>query len=151
MDIRGPFSRLKKKLRHPGSKPKPGRTGLDSGGEREDLAASPSVLLADGGHNRGEDGANADGRQISSTDRPLSPDVPGPALAGRSEGNQGGGDGGIDGVEVSQRHSHPHSDVKVVVGSGPSCEGTGSYRGNAKGVIPSPSTPSIQLSGKSSM
>lgn len=147
MDMRGPFSRLKKKLKHSGSKHKSDRmAGTDFGKEREDPATSPSIV-AGGGHNRVD--RAKDGWRISSTNEPPSPsDVPGPALAGRSEGNQGGGDGGIDGVEASQRDSHPHSDVKVVAGSGPGLEGSESYRENVGRVHPSPSTTSIQLSGK---
>ena len=154
MDMRESFSRLKKKLKHPGSKHKSGRTGANSRENRESPPTSPSLpvphVVAGGSHSRGEDGANACGRHISSTARPPLPGVPGPVVAGGSEGNEGGGDGGVDGVEISQRHLHPYSDVKVMVGSDPGWEGNGSYEGNVGRVHPSPPTSSIQLSEKSS-
>jgi len=153
MDIRESFSRLKKKLKHPGSKHKPDRTMANSRGEREDFPASASLpvphVVVGGGHSRGEDGANAGERWTSSTDRPPLPDVPAPVLAGGCEGNEGGEDGSVDGVEVSQRHPRPHSDVKVVVGTGPGLKGNGSYGENVGQVHHPPSNPSIQLSGSS--
>ena len=153
MDIRGSFSRLKKKLKHSEIKHKPDRTEANSREEREDPPTSPSPpvlhVVVGGGHRRGEDGVNTDGGQISSTDRPLLPDVPGPALAGRIKDTERGGDGGVDGVEVSQRPSHPHSDIKVVVGSRLGWGRNESCGENVGRVHPSPSTPLILLSGKS--
>ena len=56
MDVRGPFSRLKKKIKHrlTGKKPKSDRTEADAGGERADASGSllrpESHVVTGGGH-----------------------------------------------------------------------------------------------------
>ena len=72
MDVRGSFSRLKKKFKRPGSKRNPDRTAAVSGGEKRDSAGSrsqsvPHVVVVDGGRNQEDKGRDADGRQTLST------------------------------------------------------------------------------------
>ena len=126
MGIRDSFSRLKKKLKHPltGIKRKSDKTGADSGGERVDSASSlsqlePSVVTG-GSHAKEDRGANADERQVGSTDQP-----PESVQTRGSEGDQEGGGVDLDRREASQAHPHPHFDVEVGVGSGPSRKGDG--------------------------
>jgi len=153
MDVRESFSRLKKKLKRPGSKlTEPDRTGADSGGERADPASSLSrpvpYVVADGSHNR-EEGSNADGCQIRSTDGPTLPDVPDPVPICRSENDRAEGQGlGVAEEEASRIHLGPHSDIRVVVGSLPGREGNGADGGEVGRVHSSPSTPSISCIGK---
>ena len=128
MDILESFSKLKKKFKHQGSKRKPERIGTDSGGENVDPADSlsrpVSHVEAGNGHDREDNGADADGWQIHLTDRPLQPDVPEPRPAGGSNDVREG----VDGVEMSQRYSHLYSEPEVAVGSGPSQEGSDGER-----------------------
>jgi len=152
MDIRGSFSRLKKKLKQPGSKRKPDRTGAGSGGEGSDPAGSLSSLavphlVVDSGHNREDKGSNTDGRQIRSAGRLPAPGVPEPVPARRSNNGQGGIEGGIDEGEAGQRHPHPHSDSKLAVGCRPGHKGNEADGERVGRVCPSPSTPSITFGG----
>ena len=157
MDMRDSFSKLKKKLKHPltGRKNKPSGTGVDTGEERLDPAGSlprsgPHVV-AGGGPNRDEDGAKADRWQVRPTDL-LSqfpqPDQSEPVPARGSENYQEGGEEGVGGGGVSQDHSHPQPGAEVVVGGGPSRGGNDTDGEKTEWVYPSPSTPSIQRSGK---
>ena len=128
MDIRKPFSRLKKKFEHRKSKYKPDRTGAEPGGEIADPAGSlsrpVSHVVEGGSHNREDNGADVDGRQRCSTDKPLPPGAPEPEPAGGSDNDQGGVEGGVDESEVGQRNSPPSPDVVTRVGSGPDREGS---------------------------
>ena len=124
-----------------GGKRKPDRTGVIAGGEEvhEVHSLLPHVVA---GCNREEgDRANADGRQVRSTDRPPHPDESVPVEASRS--NQQGG-------EVSQEYSHPHSGVGVELaeGSGPIRERNDGNREKVERVYPSLSTSSIPRSGE---
>ena len=145
MGIRDSFSRLKKKLKHPltGKKRKSDKTGADAGGEWVDSASSLSRLeppvVAGGSHAREDNGANADERQVSSTDQTPQPDEPESVPARGSKGDQEGGDVDFDRRELSQVHPHPHSDVEVEVGSGPNGEGDGVDGEKVEQVDPSPS------------
>ena len=120
MDIRTPFSRLKKKVKHrlAGNKPNSDKTGADvSGSERLDSTSSPlgpgPDVVADGGRNREENRSNPG--QARLTDRPLQPFDEG-------ENDREGGEAG-DGGGASTTGSHPLPAVDVVVGTGPSREG----------------------------
>ena len=142
MGIRDSFSRLKKKLKHPltGIKRKSDKTGADSGGERVDSASSlsqlePSVVTG-GSHAKEGRGANANERQVGSTDQP-----PESVQTRGSEGDQEGGGVDLDRREASQAHPHSHFDVEVGVGSGPSRKGDGVDGEKVEQVEPSPSAP----------
>jgi hypothetical protein len=125
MDIREPFSKLKKKIKHrlTGSKHKPGKTGIDAGGEEVDTPGSlprpEPHFVAGGSHDQeGGEGGTVGGRDFSTNQPPQSSEpehVPGD----ESESDQEEGGADIDGKDASQTHSHPHPDVEVVVGSGP--------------------------------
>ena len=120
MGIRNSFSKLKKKVKHLGSKHKPDRPEAGADGESIGPASpspppEPYVVEGDGKGN----GPNADGQQACSTDQ-LQSDKPVPVPASGSGSGQGGGGAGVDWREVSQRHSHPQRDVEVVVGGEPS-------------------------------
>ena len=118
---------MKKKIKHrlTRTKRKPGRTGADARGERAGSTGSLPLpeprVVAGGGHDRGGNGANADGRQAYSMD------------LGRREADIGGGG-------FSQRHSYLRSDVESAMGSKRS--------GEVEQVYPSTSTPQIPSSGK---
>jgi len=144
-DIRGPFSRMKKKLKHrlTGGKRKPGGTVANPDWERTDSMSSlpqpePHVV-AGKSYGREGDRANAAGEREFSTDR-LQPAEPESVSAREGDNGQGGEVADVDGGETSQRHSHLHPDLEVGVESG---------RGRGpEGVHPSPSTPSISHGGK---
>ena len=80
MGFQSLFSKLKKKLKHLGSKRKPGGTGAGADGEGADpagLVPQPvPYLAAGGGHDGGQGGSNADGCQVHSIDKPPRPDNP---------------------------------------------------------------------------
>ena len=139
-DIRGSFSKVKKKLKQPfrGSKPKSDKTGAGARGERAGSSASlpqpETHVVAGGGHDRGGNETNTDERQVVSTDGPPQPDEPEPVPGRDREGREGGSDG----REYSQRYSHLHPDVEVAVGSG--------RDGEVEQIHPSPSMPSIPQS-----
>ena len=123
MDIRGSFSRLKKKVKRFGSKRKP-RPDID--GESIDPGDPPSRpephAVAGGGGGDGADtvaGTDASGWQTCSTGQPPQPDEPEPVPANGSKNDQGVQEAGLDATGVSQRDSHLPSNVEVVVGSGP--------------------------------
>lgn len=144
MDIRNSFSELKKKLKHLLTviKCNPGRTGADAGGERADRAGSlpqPEPHVAAGGSQR---------QDRSAADRPLQPGQPAsvPVYGGEKEKEEGRAD--VDGREVSQACSDLHSEVGVVVGSGPGREGNGADGEKPVRVYPSLSALSIPSSGK---
>ena len=146
MDIRDSFSRLKKKLKHPGSKRKPDRTGADSARESVDpagLLSRPAPhVIADSGHNQGDNGANAGEHQSRSTDPPPPPDVPERVPADESEGNQRGE------AKADGRYSHLRPDVEVAAGSESGREGDATDGEKIGQVYRSPPIPSIVHSGK---
>ena len=149
MDMRGSLSRLKKKVRHKiSNKHKPDRTGDEFGGEGADEAGLFSQpvphVVSTGGHSRENNETNADEQQARLADGPP-PDVSTPAPARGSGDDQGGVEGGIGGGD--QGYLYPHSDAKVMVGSGPSQKGIEVDRKIDGGVYPSPSTPSIAHNG----
>jgi len=134
---------MKKKVKHRLiGKRRPGRTGANLGGERTDSTSSlpqlgPHVVAGEG-YDREGDRANAAGERVFSTDLP--PQSAEPESVPARENDNGQEEAGVDGKEASQRHSYPHPDVEVAVGSGRS--------GELEGVHPSPSTPSISHGGK---
>ena len=148
MDIRDSFSRLKKKLKHPGSKRKPDRTRLDPGaGERVNPAGSlsrptPHVTVGSG-RNQGDSEVNTDGHQSCSKDESPPPGVPERVPAGESENDQEGGEANADG-----RYLPLHPDVGVAAGSVPGREGGGVDGEKIGQAYPSPPIPSIAHSGK---
>ena len=145
------FSKLKKKIKHPltGKKRKQGRTGVDAGGERVDPVGSSSwpdsPVVVGGSHHPEDNGANPDERQVGSVDQPWQPDELESVPARGSEGDQEGGDVDFDRREASQVYSHPHSDVEVEAGSGPSGKGDDI---EVERVNPSPSAPPTSHDGK---
>ena len=145
-EIRGSFSRLKKKLKHrlTGSKREPGRTGAGEHGESINPAGphtrAESPVVAGGRRDRGGDGANVDGRRARSTDRPQQPDEPESAPASGSENDQERREADADGRVISYSRLRP--DVEVTAGSGSSRDG-GDPDGKAERVYPSPSPASI--------
>ena len=150
MGIRDSFSRLKKTVKHKisSSKLKPDRTGDVSSGERTDetdsLSRPVSHVVASGGHNRETNETNTDKQETRSTGGP--PQVVSVPVSVRgSDDDQGGVEGGIGGGD--QGYLYPHSDAKVMVGSGPSQKGIEVDRKIDGGVYPSPSTPSIAHNG----
>ena len=143
MDIREPFSRLKKKIKHrlTGSKHKPDKIGADASGERADgpLPRPGPHVVAGGGRDQEGSGSNAVGEQVFSTNPPPQPDKPEPVSGDKSENDQEEGDADLVGREGSQRNS---------MGSGPGREGNGADGGKAEQVDPSPSTSSLVRGGK---
>jgi len=147
-DIRGSFSKMKKKVKYRlgliGRKRKPDGAGANPG---EEGAGSTSLLpqpephvVVGESYDREGDKADAAGQPVFSTDQPPQPDAPLSVPARGSDNDQGGGEADVDGGEASQRHSYPRPDVEVAVGSEHSEE--------LEGVYPSPSTPSISHDGK---
>lgn len=126
MGLRDSFSRLKKRFKHLVRKRKPGRTGINVGGENinpaNPLPRPQPHAEADNGEG---DGADTDGWQTYSTDRSLQPDGPERVPAGGIENDQEGGETDGDGREASPRYSHPDPDIEGGAGSGPSQEGNG--------------------------
>jgi len=151
MDVRGSFSRLKKKFKH-GGKQKWDRTGANPGEERRDPAGPPSSqqgphVIVDGGHHQADKESDTDGRRIHSMDQSPAQGVPEPVLARRSNDGQERIEGGVDGEEVSQRYSRLHSHIELAVG-GSGHKGDKADGEQDKRTHPSPSTPSITLSRK---
>jgi len=144
-EIRGTFSKMKKKVKHRLiGKRRPGGTGANLGGEMTDSTSSlpqpgPHVVAGEN-YDREGDRANAAGERVFSTDLPPQSAEPESVPARENDNGQEGEEAGVDGEEASQRHSYPHPDVEVAVGSGRS--------GELEGVHPSPSTPSISDGGK---
>jgi len=152
MDVRGSFSRLKKKLKHPGSKRNPNQSGVDSGEERRDLSGSlsPPVphVVAEGGHIREDKGSDTDEWQIRSTNRPPAPGVPKPVPVRGSNSGQEEIRGGVEGGKSGQRCLHPHSDVELAVGSGSGYKWNEADGEQVRRVYPSPSSPLITFDEK---
>jgi len=148
MDIRNPFSRLKKKVKRLGTKQKPGRPGTDADGESARLdnlfpQLEPHVV-ANGGEGNG---ADEGGRQAGPTDQPPQLDEPELLLANRGK-NDRVGETYIDGRKVSPMYSHLHLDVGIEVGSKP-CQG-GNRDDEEEGgqIYPHPPSPSVLHSGE---
>ena len=148
------FSRSKKKLKHllTGRKKKSGGTGpSETGGANVGSAGLVSqpvpYIVVSGTHDLEDDGASAGGRQGSMDQLPQK-DEPEPVPACGSEAGQEGREADIDGGEVGQRYSHPHPDIEVVVGSGPSRKENDVDEVKAEQVCPSPSTPPVPHGGK---
>lgn len=150
MDMRAPFSKLKKKIKHrlTGRKSNPDKQGADKA--RLDPTGSPRGpgphVVAGGSHDQEGDGSDVGGPEVHSTILPPQPDEPGRAPADEVE-NEEGSEAEIDGGEISQRNSRSFSNVEVVVGSRSSREGDGEER--AGQIYRSPSTLSIPHGGKS--
>jgi len=140
-DIRGSLSKMKKRFKHrlAGGKRKPDGTGANPGGEGTDSTSSlpqPDLRVVASESYGGEgDKADAVGEQVFSTGPPPQPDGSESVPARGDDNVQEEGEAGVDGEEASQRHSHPHPDVEIAVGSGRS--------GEPEGVHLSPSIPSI--------
>ena len=150
MDIRDWSSRLKKKFKPGSKKRRPDRPEAESGGERADSASSlvqplPHVVTS-GGQNQEHDGTNLGVQQVHYEDGLPPPDVKLVPASGGDD-DHGGEGRGVYGREVSQRHSRPHSDSEVVMGSGPGREGGGADNEKVGQDHPSSSTPSIPRSG----
>jgi len=155
MDVRGSFSRLKKKVKHLGSKRKPDRTRPDINGESVDPVDPPSRpeshIVAGGGEGDVADtGADADasGRQTHSTGQPPQPDEPEPMPASGSGNDQGVRETVAGGGEVSQGDSHLSSNVEVAVGSGPGRGGVDADEEGGEEFYSCSSTPSTPRSGE---
>ena len=144
MDIRNSFSRLKKKVKHMGSKQKPGRTGADVDRESVDpgnpLPRSEPHVVADDGEGNGVDD---DGQQVGPTDQPPQPDEPELVSANGGKIDQGEGEVDVDWRKVTPMYSQPHQDVEVGAGSGPCREGEEDGK-----IYPCLSAPSIPHSGE---
>jgi len=144
-NIQSSLSKTKKKIKQrlAGRKRQPDGTGADPGGGRADstspLPRPEPHIVAGESRNREEDGANAAGEPVFSTDQPPHPDGPESVPARGNDNGQEGEEARVDGGETSQRESHPHLDVEIVVGSRRSEE--------LEGVYPSPPTPSIPRGG----
>lgn len=138
--IRDSFSRLGRKLKNPFKRRRHKRdgTGADIRGER--VNSSDSLPQQEPHVDQEGAGSNTDGLWVYSTDRPPQPGSD-PVPARGSRDNRERREANDDVKELSQRSSHLHPDVKTPVGSGRSRE--------AERVRPSPSTPSIPHSGKS--
>ena len=116
-DIRGSFSRLKKKLKSPlkGSARKLERTRSDAAEERVGQTSSllrpePHVVVG-GDDDREGKGADAD------VDKSLRLDEPEPVLTGKSDNHQEGGEKDIGGREAGpSKRSGSHPDVKPPMG-----------------------------------
>ena len=152
MDMKGWSSRLKKKFKHPGSKRKPDRTGVESGGKSVDSANSLSQLLPHavkgGSYNQEDGGTNLDGQQARSTDGLPPTDVSEQVPSRGGDNDQEGEGGGIDGGEASQMYPRTHPEFEVAMGSRLGQGGNGADAEKVEQVHPSPSTPSIPRSGK---
>ena len=149
MGMRDSLSRLKKKVKHLGSKRKLHRPGADVDEESVDSGNSlqrtdPHHVIAGDGEG---DGADADGGQACSADQPPLPGEPEPAPASGSEDDQGG-EAGVDGREVGQVNPHQHPDVEVVVGSGPAREGDNTDEEEGEQFYSCSSTPSTPRGGE---
>jgi len=150
MDIRNPFSRLKKKVKRLGSKQKLGRTGVNVDEESVD----PDNLLPLSDHHvAGGEGepsrANEGEQRASSMDQPPQLDELEALLANRGEHDQlGGGEGDIDGRKVRPMYSRSRSDTGVGAGSGPRQDGNGTDGEDDEQFYSCSSTPSISHGGE---
>jgi hypothetical protein len=150
-EIRGSFSSLKKKVKRrlAGRKRESGRTGAGARGESVDPAGPPPQAeppVVAGGHHDGDgNGANADGQQVHSTDRPQQPDEPESVPAHGSENDQERGEGDVD--ERVVRYSHPRPDAEMTVESGRGRDGKDPDGKKVEQAYPSLSTASIPHSG----
>ena len=146
MDIGESFSRLKKKLKYPGSKRKSDKTGADSDDKRVDPAGSfpqPAVRIAGGNdHNQGGNGTHSDRRQVHSTSRPPRLGEPQSVPTDGSKSDQEGGE-----ADAGGWRSHLNPDVEVATGSGPSREGSDDDGESVEPLSPFPSTSSILCGG----
>ena len=143
MDIRNPFSRLKKKVKRLGNKQKPGIAGADADGES---AGPDNPLPRPEPHvvgNRADEG----GEQAGPTDQPPQLDEPELLLANRGENDPGAGEADIDGRKASSMHLHPPSDAEVWAGSGP-CQGGDEDEEEDGQFYSRSSSPSVQHSGE---
>jgi len=144
--MRNLFSRLKKKVKHLGSKKKPGRTRADVDGESASQTEPPSrpgpYIVADDGDGNG---ADADGQQAGSTDQPPQPDEPVSVPANGGESDQGGGEVDVNGRKINRTYSHLHPDVEIGAG-GPGREGNGADGEEDGQIYSRSSTPSIPRS-----
>jgi len=154
MEFRDSFSRLKKKVKHrlTGKKPKPNKTGIDTGGESagstSSRPASEARIVVGGSHDQEGTEPNAGGGQVLSTIRLPQPDEPGSTPASGSVDDQGRKGADVDVEEVEQALSHLHSaDVEVGDGSGPA-KGKGVDGMKVDRIYPSQSTASIPHDGK---
>jgi len=144
-DIHASLSQTKKKFKHilTGRKRKPDGTGTNPGEEgagSTNLLPQPEPHVVVGeNYDREGDKADAAGEPVFSMDRPPQPDGLEFVPTRGSDNGQEGGEVDIDGGETSKNHSHPHSDVGIVVGSRRS--------GGREGAHPSPSTLLISHSG----
>jgi hypothetical protein len=145
MDIRKPFSKLKKKIKHrlTSSKHKSSGTQTDASGERVDATGSlprpePHVVVG-GGHDQEGSGPNAIGGHVFSTNHPPQPDEPEPVQAPGSGDDQEEGEADVDEGKDSQRYS---------AGSGLRREGDGADEEKVEQVHPSPSSPPLVRGGK---
>jgi len=149
MDIRNPFSRLKKKVKRLGNKQKPGRPGGVADGESagpDNLFPQPEPhVVANGGEGNG---ADEGGQQAGPTDQPLQPDEPELLPADGGENERGAGEAYTDGRKVSPVYSHPHLDVGIEVGSKPRRGGSGDDREESGQVYPHPPSPSVLHGGE---
>ena len=146
MDIRGWSSRLKKKFKPGNKNRKPDRPGAESGGESVNSASSlaqplPHVVTG-GGHNQVDDATNLGVQRVRSNDGLPPPDVELVPVRGGDNEYEGEG-GGVDGGEVSRRHSRG-----VATGSGCGQEGNGANEEEVGQGHPSPPTRSIPHGGK---
>jgi len=131
MDIRKPFSKLKKKLKHKltGRKRESDGMKIGSDGERSDSTSSfprPEHNVAAGSSEAG---------------RPPQPNNPGSMPSAESETYRAEGEVHIGGREASQRLSHVHPDAEGATESVPNGEGSDANTVEGVGrVHPSPST-----------
>ena len=146
MGIREWPSRLMRKFKPGSKKRKPGRPGDGSGGERADSESSlvrpPLHVVTGGGHNQVDDATNLGVQRVRSNDGPPPPDVELVPVRG-GDNEYGGEGGGVDGGEVSRRHSRD-----VATGSGWGQEGNGANEEEVGQGHPSPPTRSIPHGGK---
>ena len=143
MDLREPFYKLKKKIKHrlTGSKHKLDRIGADAIGGRADgpLPRPEPHVVVGGGRNQEGSGSNAVGEQVFSTNSPPQPDKPEPVPGDKNESDREEGDADVVGRGSSQRNS---------MGSGPGREGNDADGGKVEQVDHSPSAPSLMRGGK---
>jgi len=144
-DIRGSLSKMKKrfKQRLAGGKRKQDGAGTNPGGEGTDSTSSlpqPDLRVVAGESCGGKgDKADAVGERVFSAGPPPHPDRPESVPARGGDNVHEGGEADVGEGEANQRHSNPHPDFEIAVGSGRS--------GEPEGVHPSPSIPSISHGG----
>ena len=117
--------------------------GSGTDGEGVDPAGSlprPVPYVVAGGHDRGEGGSNAGGRQVHSRDQ-----LPQSGKPETASNDKEGGEADIGGREFGRRLSYLRPDVEVVVTSGPGRDEDDTDRENDH---PPPSTPPISRGEK---